>query len=86
MDLYEANTHPFIVKIWIEETTEDAGRAIWRGHITHVHSRERRYVKALDEITAFIAIYLEDMGVQLELSWQIRQWLKQRKLFWKKKN
>ena len=63
MDLFEANTHPFIVKIWIEETAEEAGQATWRGHITHVPTGERRYLKDLDDITAFIAPYLEKMGM-----------------------
>lgn len=81
MDLYEVNTHSFIVKIWLEETVEEAGRAMWRGHITHVPSGRRRYVKDLDDITTFIAAYLESMGVQFGLSWRMRQWLKQWKPF-----
>jgi hypothetical protein len=76
MDLYEATTHPFIVKIWLEETTEEARRATWRGHITHVPSGVRRYVHSLADINAFIAPYLEGMGVQLDLCWRVRQWLK----------
>jgi hypothetical protein len=65
MDLIEFNTHSFIVKIWLEETAEEAGQARWRGHITHVPSGERRYVQDLDDIAAFIAPYLEKMGVKL---------------------
>jgi hypothetical protein len=76
MDLLEFNTHSFIVKVWLEETAEEAGRAVWRGHITHVPSGERRYLKALDDITAFIAPYLEKMGVKLGLFWRARRWLK----------
>jgi hypothetical protein len=64
MDLYEANTHPFVIKIWLEETAEEAGRAVWRGHITHVPTGQRRYIQVLDDIVAFIASYLEQMGVQ----------------------
>ena len=84
MDVFEANTHPFIVKIWLEESAQEAGRATWRGHITHVPSGERRYVKHLDDVTSFIAPYLAGMGVEFEPTWRIRQWLKQRKLSWKK--
>ncbi len=79
VDLFEANTHPFIVKIWLEETAEEAGRAIWRGHITHVPSGERRYLKNLDDIGIFIAPYLNGMGVKLSLFWWVRQWLKRYK-------
>jgi hypothetical protein len=76
MDSFEATTHPFIVKIWLEETAEEAGQATWRGHITHVPSGERRYLKSLDEIAAFVAPYLEEMGVGLDTGGRIRRWLK----------
>jgi hypothetical protein len=66
LDCPEGYTHSFIVKIWLEETAEEAGRATWRGHITHVPSGERRYLKKLDEITAFIRPYLQEMGVRPE--------------------
>ena len=79
-DLPEANTHSFIAKVWLEETVEEAGRAIWRGHVTHVPSGERRYLQNLDDITAFIAPYLEEMGVKLGLLWRVKQWLRQWKL------
>lgn len=65
MDLLEFNTHSFIVKVWLEETAEEAGHAVWRGHITHVPSGERRYFKDLDEIQVFIVRYLEAMGIRL---------------------
>lgn len=76
IDLFEANTHPFIVKVWLEETAEEAGRATWRGHITHVPSGERGYLKDLDDILFFVATYLENMGVKLGLAWRVRRWLK----------
>ena len=80
MDLYEANTHSFIVKVWLEETIEESDRTVWRGRITHVHSNKRRYVKSLDDIAAFIAAYLHDMGVEFGVWWRVRQWLKRRNL------
>ena len=45
IDQYEANTHPFVVKVWLEETAAEAGQATWRGYITHVPSGERRYLE-----------------------------------------
>jgi len=75
MDQLEATNHPFIIKIWLEETAEEAGRAMWRGHITHVPSGKRRYLKDLDDIVVFVAPYLEGMGVQLGLLWWARRWL-----------
>jgi hypothetical protein len=72
----ESYGQSFIVRIWLEETVEEAGAATWRGQITHVPSGERRYLKDLDEIVAFIAPYLEGMGVKFDLCWRVRQWLK----------
>jgi len=75
MDLYESNTHSFIVKIWLEESVEEDGRATWRGHITHVLSGDRRYLKEMDDITTFIRPNLEQMGVVFGSRWRICNWL-----------
>ena len=48
-----ANVQSFIVKIWFEEITGEHGKSSWRGHITHVTSGDRCYVKSLDEITNY---------------------------------
>jgi len=76
MDLFEANTHSFIIKVWLEETVEETGQATWRGHITHVSGGERRYLQELDAIATFIAPYLEAMGVKLEKRWTAGIWLR----------
>ena len=75
-DLPESATHSFIIKIWLEETAEEAGWARWRGHITHVPDGKRRYLKELDEITAFVAPYLQEMGVKLGKRWRVKDWLR----------
>lgn len=66
MDSIEFNTHSFIVKIWLEEPADDNRQGKWRGHITHVPGGERRYLKSLSEIVAFIVPYLISMGVRLD--------------------
>jgi hypothetical protein len=76
MDLFEVNTHPFIIKIWLEESAQEAGQATWRGHITHVPTGERRYLRRLDDILAFIIPYMKEMGVKLGLLWRVKRWLK----------
>ena len=63
--MLELNTHSFIVKIWLEEPAEGGQQAKWRGHITDVPGGERRYLKDLSEIVAFIVPYLVSMGVRL---------------------
>lgn len=75
MDQYESNTHSFIVKIWLEDTGEEVGQATWRGHITHVPSGERRYLKELDGIRSFILPYLAGTGVKLGARSRLRRWL-----------
>ena len=60
----ERTTQSFIVRVWLEGSVTDVDRVTWRGQITHVPSGERRYLKELGEITAFIARYLEEMGLR----------------------
>ena len=60
MDLLETTTHSFVIKIWLEETIEEAEEAVWRGRITHVPSGENRYVKELDEIVQCVALRISD--------------------------
>ncbi len=69
VDPFESSAHSFIVKIWLEDASDEFGSARWRGHITHVPSRQRRYVEDLNGISSFIAMYLEGMGVPLEDMW-----------------
>lgn len=78
MDLSDLYTHSFIVKIWLEEVAEGARQAVWRGHITHVPSGERRYLKDLGDISDFIMSYLQEMGVKSGILWRIRQHFKSR--------
>ena len=73
MEQNESHTQSFIVKIWLEETLEEDGRATWRGHITHVPGGERRYLKQLSDIVAFILPYLDKMGVRRDRRWRIWQ-------------
>lgn len=80
MDQLESSTHSFIVKVWLEETADEAGGATWRGCITHVPGDERHYLRDLDGIPGIIAPYLERMGVKLGLYWRVRRWLSRRKL------
>ena len=58
LELYEFNTHAFVIKIWLEDSRQ------WRGHITHVPSGERIYIESFCEIVEFISTYLEQMGTQ----------------------
>jgi hypothetical protein len=70
----EPKTHSFIVKVWLEERGAD-GRAVWRGHITHVPSGARHYFDRLAAIKRIIAPYLESLGVPPNRRTQLRGWL-----------
>lgn len=76
MNPLEASTQSFIIKVWLEETVEEAGQAVWRGHITHVPSGDRRYLQALDDVSRFIVPYLEAMGVKTGGRRQVKEWLR----------
>ena len=65
MDSFESNTHSFVIKIWLEETDERSDFSAWRGHVTHVPTRNRRYVDDLQGITDFITIYLQQLGADV---------------------
>ena len=67
VDLPEPDRHSFIVRVWLEETAEEADHATWRGLVKHVPTGEHRYVGHLDEISFFINKYLEEMGIEPEL-------------------
>lgn len=76
MDEMESATHSFIIRIWVEERSEEAGQGIWRGSITQVSSGRRRYLNNLEEIADFIIPCLQEMGMKPGMCWRIRLWLR----------
>lgn len=63
MELFETHTHSFVIKIWLEETADEAGQAVWRGQITHVPSGKQSFLGNLYEIPLLIAPYLQEVGL-----------------------
>jgi len=78
LDLDEPRTVSFVVRIWLEETADEAGQAACRGYLTHVPSGQRRYLWSLDDIPGFIARYVEQLGARPTKSWRLQRWLRQR--------
>ena len=76
MEPLESTSQSFIVKVWVEDSGEAGGHGVWHGHITHVPSGKRHYMKNLDEIPDFIAPHLEEMGVKLGMRWRVRRLMK----------
>ena len=68
MSSAEFKVHSFIIKMWLEEDATKNSETIWHGHITHVPSGEKRYLKNLGEIEAFIEPYLKAMGIRFDLN------------------
>lgn len=71
-EFIEPNTQAFVVKIWLENPAGGAEQVIWRSHITHVASGQRRYLTNLRGIHDFFASYLYKMGVRPPLFWRLR--------------
>jgi hypothetical protein len=76
MDKPQSKLQSFIVKLWLEESGDETGKAIWRGHITHVPSGERRYLKRQSDIMQFIHQHL---GVKSGLVSRFADWSAGRK-------
>jgi hypothetical protein len=75
MEPAEENSHSFIVRVWLEETSSATEEVTWQGTITHVPDGRRRAFVSLNEIPEFIASYLADMGVKPALGLRLRRWL-----------
>ena len=71
--------HSFIIKLWLEQSSEESGPVTWHGYITHVPSGKRRYLKDLNAIVAFVTPYLDAMGVKVGVRRRVRRWLKRQK-------
>jgi hypothetical protein len=55
----------FIVKIWIDESDDPDPAATWHGTVSEVTDGEKRYIKDLAEIVAFIGARLARLGVRV---------------------
>jgi hypothetical protein len=74
MALENDRSHSFIVRIWLEETAEEAGTVRWRGHITHQPGGERQYLEDLESLREFIAPYMGEVGGARRLWARFRRW------------
>ena len=72
----EFEVHSFIVKLWLKDEARRQEMSGWQGHITHVPSGARRYLKDLDDIVAFVKPYVGQSDTTLRF--QIRRWWKAR--------
>lgn len=75
MDI-EPSIHSFVVKIWLEESAQESGRALWRGRIVHVASGNNRFFKSMEELVIFIRSYLGTIDRKGGWRLRIANWLK----------
>ena len=71
MDSIQPKTHSFIVKVWVNDTSQATGQTAWQGRITHVPSGRVHYFVHVDEIAAFVTPYLQQLGVKPTWSWRV---------------
>lgn len=75
VNLYESNTHVFIIKLWADEVTDEPGQVVWRGHITHVPSQRRQYIEDLFDIPAFILLAAKDVRFKGLRRRRLQRWI-----------
>lgn len=76
LDLFETSIHSFVIKIWLEETADENASNLWRGHISHIPSGEKRYIQNLNEMMFFVFPYIEEIGIKIPLKWRIAKLVK----------
>lgn len=54
MSASDNRIHSFIVRVWVEDMLTEAGPGVWRGHIIHVPTGEKRYLRDLDQIPGIV--------------------------------
>ena len=61
MELFEDNTHSFVVKISVKENVEDDGKQVWQGQITHVTSGTQCLFYQWEKMEVFLTSYLKEV-------------------------
>ncbi len=69
MNRPDKQTQSFIIRIWVEDERD----ALWRGHITHVPSGDKQPIQDFQDISTFISLYLNKMGVTQKRTKQLKQ-------------
>jgi hypothetical protein len=72
----DLRVHSFIVKVWLDDAEDATAPDKLHGHITHVPSGERHYLKDIDGITDFVVYHLKLVGVKFGRRWRIRHCLR----------
>jgi hypothetical protein len=68
--------HSFIVKIWVEPESRHCGGFRWHGHITHVSTNEKKYLKGWNDVGRFVRLRIAHEMPSTGVVRRIKQWLK----------
>jgi hypothetical protein len=60
MDLFEDNTHSFVVKISIEEEFQADGKPHWQGEVTHVSTGSHYLFTQWEKMEGFLKSHLKE--------------------------
>ena len=72
----EPLTHTFVLKLWLTDQQEQAGKREWHGHLDHAATGKRTYFSNFPQLNSQLYGYLDQLGVQLPLWWRVYKWLK----------
>lgn len=86
MQPLEGRILSFVAKIWLEESEEDPGVTELHGHVTHVGSGERHYIKTVNEVPMVIRAHLQRMGIRLRSDPWAPRWLRIAREFARKRS
>ena len=76
----ESQLHSFIIKLWLEEASDEGDRTAWRGQIKHVPGGEHMYVKTFEEIADFMSPYLKSTGIEFGPRVRVWRWIQRMRL------
>jgi hypothetical protein len=71
----QPNTHSFVVKVWLVESSDERVQLAWHGRITHVPSGRSYHFTHVNEISLFVTPYLHQLGIKPTRRWKFWQWL-----------
>ena len=77
-NIFEEDTHVFIIRTWNERREIAGALPKWRGTIEHVPSGERQSLQKVEDICLFIRPYLLEEPVPIKSHRRILSWLDQR--------
>ena len=71
----ELSSDSLMIRLWLENASNNDGGASWYGRIIHVSGGESRYIKDVGGIVEYLIQFLDRMGARVSWGWRIKSWL-----------